>query len=96
MTTKHYIECDCGHPDHLMTLTNDSYCDIAEGLNVSFRLKHHGSFWRRVWVAIKYVCKVNDLHQFDGNILFGWEIRPKGLTESSDELIDDSLKGYLK
>lgn len=50
-----YLECYCGNDNHLAKFQRDR--EYNE-LTLSVQLNQYRGFWKRVWVAIKYVLKI--------------------------------------
>lgn len=59
-----WIKCDCQHTDHLLEIELDTEYYRAVGfpdeavLLISPVLNHYQPWWRRIWIALKYVFKV--------------------------------------
>jgi hypothetical protein len=55
----HYVECECHSVEHVVRYTfypDDALYDPADRLvYVTMFLNQYRSFWKRIWVAIKYV-----------------------------------------
>ena len=48
-----YVECDCRSHDHLLRFYHERGEDDEMG--VSIQMSHYLPWWRRAWVALKYL-----------------------------------------
>jgi len=48
-----HLDCDCGSPEHILRLMYDE--DERE-LYTEVQLRQYRNIFKRVWVALKYVC----------------------------------------
>jgi len=52
-----YLECDCGHNDHMMKMSFVAEDHPFHGyVYASMQMSPSFGFWARIWEAIKYVC----------------------------------------
>lgn len=49
-----YLSCACRNPDHVVRITLDAYFDPPE-FSIQPMLNPNPSFWRRVWIALRYM-----------------------------------------
>jgi hypothetical protein len=52
---KQHIECECGQKQHLINLTLDADPGQPPFLDIHIQMNHYLGFFKRVWVAIKYI-----------------------------------------
>ena len=53
---RHFIECNCGNPEHLLIfefVEDDAYSEIA----VYFTSKWTNNLWTRIRIAFRYIFK---------------------------------------
>lgn len=81
---KHYIECDCHSDEHVLRFAIDS--DDGE-LYLSTFLHHYQAWYKRVWIAVKYVFGYKSKYgHFDCTVMSGDNLYR--LREVCDQAID--------
>lgn len=55
---RHYLECACSCPEHVIRVSVDE--EYKEMIIEVCMVRP--SFWRRVWLSLKYVFSINDCH----------------------------------
>lgn len=63
-----YIRCDCNDPDDMVIMEYDKEAP-EEGMEFYYKLKYHLPWYKRIWVAIKYIFKFDEKYQFSELIL---------------------------
>ncbi len=53
----HYFECACGSPEHTIRFTLDFEKNEPSMIWCDFFLDHYMPWYRRIWVAFKYIFK---------------------------------------
>lgn len=58
-----YFECDCNHPNHVLRFTwfQDEWENrkLDREIWIEIFLNHHYSWYKRVWLALKYIFKAD-------------------------------------
>jgi hypothetical protein len=71
MQDKLYLfECECHSPEHRLVFTLGSYPTDAPELWTDVYIRNYRNVFKRIWVALKYICKrSNKYGHFDGFIM---------------------------
>ena len=65
-----FIVCDCGTLDHHFVISISDYEDEKWPLiDISIKMSTYLGFWKRVWVALKFICRCPDNNEYDGVLL---------------------------
>ena len=64
-----YFECECGSDEHRLIFTYEhAERDWPAGITASVFLHQYNGFWKRCWIAIKYIfgykCKYGHFDTF--------------------------------
>jgi len=70
----YFFECACGSPEHTIRFTLDK-SDDPPMVFCDFYLDHYMPWWKRIYVAIKYILKrpPNNSH-FDDWIMYAADV----------------------
>jgi len=63
-----YIECKCRSFEHLLRFYHDTSGDWDD-LGVSVQMSHYLPWWRRLWVAAKYVMGLDTRCHYEDVLL---------------------------
>lgn len=70
-----YLECCCTSAEHVIRFNFDNQPNDCPVVYVDVQLNPYHGFWKRVWLALQYICghKCQYGH-WDETILFGEQI----------------------
>lgn len=71
MKTK-YVECECQSFDHIarwVWFESDHHPWADDELYLDYNLNHYLPWWKRIWVALTYICKEEYIGRYDCLIL---------------------------
>lgn len=81
-----YMECCCSSKSHLVSLEYDR----EWGLTMNFQANQFQGFWKRLWIALKFVCGIRSGYTFWDGVIVRKEDVPK-----FEEWLDQAKKhGY--
>lgn len=86
-----WIQCECHSHDHLLHVYLDTeYDEDTAALYISPLLNFRPNFFRRIWIAIKYVFRVNPRfgYHFDEVIVSGENLDNLGKLVTSARTIN--------
>ena len=52
-----FFECACSAMDHTLRFNFETSTNFGPEITIEAMLTVHPSFWKRVWIAVKYVFK---------------------------------------